>query len=513
MNSNYVISLKTLKTILGKNNYEIYFNKTKKRLLESSEYKKDIENTIREVYRDNVAGIFVKDVYFKEDKIVISYQKRNKEGKEYKNWTSNDNNWPKFVDYEAIYIDTKYFSSNFKQSLLKDISYEKPLDQLLDGLLIKSECWQAINSLKEKYKNKVDLIYIDPPFNTQESGFLYRDKYLDSSWLSLMDNRIKDSLVFLKGGANFCLHLDENADYYGRLLLNNSGLIFQRELIWDVTAVAYSEKKKKWIRSHDVILYASNESDPLIFNPIKENDNEWDVKKMGSILGGKGDDIITTKYTHFNRNENIQGFSTQKTESLLARIIKVLSNRAGIVLDYFAGTGTTLAAAHKLGRKWIGVELAEYFESITLPRMKKVIWGDRYGISPDVNWQGGGFFKYYELEQYEDVLRKAKYENSDLFNAPNQSPYEQYIFLKDKKLLYALEIDYQNNKVKVDLSKLYSNIDIAETLSNLKGKWIKRITENEVELADYDEEGRAKNIEKIDLKNLDYKEIKKLIWW
>jgi len=134
-----------------------------------------------------------------------------------------------------------------------------------------------------------------------------------------------------------------------------------------------------------------------------------------------------------------------------------------------------------------------------LPRMKKVLFFDKSGISKEKDVKekynennAGGFFKYYELEQYEDVLRKAKYEDSDLFSALNQSPYEQYIFLKDKKLLDALEIDYQNNKVKVDLSKIYSNIDIAETLSNLKGKWIKRITENEVELADYDEGGKAK---------------------
>ena len=76
--------------------------------------------------------------------------------------------------------------------------------------------------------------------------------------------------------------------------------------------------------------------------------------------------------------------------------------------------------------------------------------------------------------------------------------------MKDKKLLNALEIDYKKDKVKVDLSKLYSSIDIAETLSNLRGKYIKRITADEVELEDG---------EKINLKDLDYKLIKPLIWW
>jgi len=71
-------------------------------------------------------------------------------------------------------------------------------------------------------------------------------------------------------------------------------------------------------------------------------------------------------------------------------------------------------------------------------------------------------------------------------------------------MLKALEIDYKNDKVEVDLSKLYPNIDIAETLSNLTGKWIKKISESEVEL----EDGT-----KINIKDLDYKFIKPLIWW
>ncbi|MGB4463936.1 MAG: hypothetical protein WBI96_04620 [Candidatus Hydrothermia bacterium] len=71
-------------------------------------------------------------------------------------------------------------------------------------------------------------------------------------------------------------------------------------------------------------------------------------------------------------------------------------------------------------------------------------------------------------------------------------------------MLKALEIDYENNKVKVDLSQLYPNIDIAETLSNLIGKWIKKISSDEVEF----EDGT-----KINTKDLDYKLIKPLIWW
>jgi hypothetical protein len=133
------------------------------------------------------------------------------------------------------------------------------------------------------------------------------------------------------------------------------------------------------------------------------------------------------------------------------------------------------------------------------------LYYDKSGISKEVKeYQGGGFFKYYELEQYEETLANCKYEDGDLFNVSGRSSYQEYVFMKDEKMLKALEIDYENKKVKVDLSKLYENVDIAETLSNLTGKWIKKIRENEVEF----EDGSVVNTE-----DLDYKLIKPLIWW
>jgi hypothetical protein len=180
-------------------------------------------------------------------------------------------------------------------------------------------------------------------------------------------------------------------------------------------------------------------------------------------------------------------------------------------MDFFLGSGTTTAVAHKLGRKWLGVEMGEHFYSVILPRMKRVLAYDKSGISKEKSVKekynenkAGGFFKYYELEQYEEALANCKYEDGDLFNTPGRSPYQEYVFMKDEKMLKALEIDYENNKVKVDLSKLYPNLDIAETLSNLTGKWIKKINSEEVEF----EDGT-----KINIKDLDYKLIRPLIWW
>ncbi|EJF82195.1 site-specific DNA-methyltransferase [Bartonella doshiae] len=91
-------------------------------------------------------------------------------------------------------------------------------------------------------------------------------------------------------------------------------------------------------------------------------------------------------------------FATPKPERLIERIIQLASNPGDLVLDSFAGSGTTGAVAHKMGRKWIMIELGEHCHTHIIPRLKQVIDGtDQGGISKNVNWQGGGGFRYYRL--------------------------------------------------------------------------------------------------------------------
>ncbi|MCI1693283.1 site-specific DNA-methyltransferase [Aneurinibacillus aneurinilyticus] len=100
----------------------------------------------------------------------------------------------------------------------------------------------------------------------------------------------------------------------------------------------------------------------------------------------------------------------KKPEQLLKRIIEWSTNEGDIVLDSFAGSGTTGAVAHKLGRKWIMIELGEHCHTHIIPRLKRVIDGsDQGGISKTVNWQGGGGFRYYRLAP--SLLEKDKYDN------------------------------------------------------------------------------------------------------
>ena len=216
-------------------------------------------------------------------------------------------------------------------------------------------------------------------------------------------------------------------------------------------------------------------------------------------------------------------YPTPKPVKLGQRLVELVtwgSDASGVIIDFFAGSGTTAHAAINLNRqdggkrKYILVEMADYFDTVLLPRIKKVVFSDKWkeGKAQEGGTGIGHFCKYYQLEQYDDGLRRANYGDADLFNDPNRDPYHQYVFLRDLKMLEALEVDTKKNKVKVDLSKLYEGIDIAETLSNLSGKWIKRIT------ADPSNPLRVGSVEfddgeVVDTKNLDWKRIKPLIWW
>ncbi|MDA8120736.1 MAG: site-specific DNA-methyltransferase [Gammaproteobacteria bacterium] len=117
----------------------------------------------------------------------------------------------------------------------------------------------------------------------------------------------------------------------------------------------------------------------------------WSADEVGTNQQAKRD--------HLNKLlTGVEPFATPKPESLVQRIIHIASNPGDLVLDSFAGSGTTGAVAHKMGRRWIMVELEETCHTHIIPRLKKVIDGeDQGGITEAVGWQGGGGFRYYRL--------------------------------------------------------------------------------------------------------------------
>lgn len=124
-------------------------------------------------------------------------------------------------------------------------------------------------------------------------------------------------------------------------------------------------------------------------------------------------------------------FQTQKPEALLERIITCCTKEGDIVLDYHLGSGTTTAVAHKLKRHYIGIEQMNYLDNVTIERMHDVIKGEQWGISPKINWQGGGSFVYCELKElnhkYIDEIQVADDgELNELYKEITESEFINY---------------------------------------------------------------------------------------
>lgn len=132
--------------------------------------------------------------------------------------------------------------------------------------------------------------------------------------------------------------------------------------------------------------------------------------------GNLWDDI---QYNNLTKEGNVQFPNGKKPESLVGRVIDMLSCPGDLVLDSFLGSGTTSATAHKMGRKWIGIELGNHCYTHCIPRLNSVIDGtDKGGITNDVNWHGGGGYKFYELAP--TLIVKDEHGNdvfSDKYNA------------------------------------------------------------------------------------------------
>ncbi len=412
-----------------------------------------------------------------------NYPKQVKEWQDL-NLKTTDN----LLENEFLPLDTIYFKDLEEE--IKNLFSEDEIN----GTLIKSENYQALNSLKNRYKETIDCIYIDPPFNTG-SDFAYIDKFQDSTWLSLMHNRLELAYDFLSPQGSFYLHLDNNANYLGRMLLNDifGKENFRNEIIWyysnkmansgnsfaknTETILNYSKNeeyifyRQKEPRSEPVLLSkregrdgknmrARDENGKVIYELSHERyvDTLWDIPIIGS-----------TSTERVKNNENL----TQKPEKLLERIIQASSDENSIILDFFAGSGTTCAVAHKLKRKYIGIEMGEHFDSVILPRLKKVIGGFKSGVAKEFN--KGGVVKVYALESYEEILRKIKYEDNDKPLAYD----EQYSDL----------VECKNESYTLNLNALEKmGVDIKETLENLWGLKVEFFNERVVKFKGNDKE-------------------------
>lgn len=298
-----------------------------------------------------------------------------------------------------------------------------------DNLIIKGNNLLAISSLLKAYEGKIKLIYIDPPYDTGSDSFGYNDRFNRSSWLAFMKNRLEIAKQLLSDDGAIYVQLDYHQVHYAKVLMDEvfGEDNFQRKIIWRIGWLSgYKTKDNNWIRNHDTILFYSKNNAILDFKkyyipksdfktiansnaeryPIEDvwNGNEYDDLNSIAIVSFSGETVSKM----LNPEDEVKG---QKSEKLIERIIKAHTNEGDIVLDFFGGTGTTAAVAHKLHRQYIVCEQLDKHIDIMLRRLDKVIDGEQSGVSKRNNWQGGGSFVYCELaklnQNYVDVIEKA----------------------------------------------------------------------------------------------------------
>ena len=190
------------------------------------------------------------------------------------------------------------------------------------------------------------------------------------------------------------------------------------------------------------------------------------VPQLSQLLGDLWTDI------DFQNTQNQGGISftnAKKPEQLIQRIISMVSNKNDIILDFFTGSGTTAAVAHKMGRRYIGVEQMNYIEDVTVERLKKVIEGEQGGISKSQNWHGGGSFVYCELkEDANTLITTIQNATEDTIESVKASIYadERIVPYLTKQELADADNDFENLTLEekkqvliklVDKNKLYVN--------------------------------------------------------
>ncbi|MDN6166608.1 MAG: site-specific DNA-methyltransferase, partial [Tetragenococcus koreensis] len=495
-----------------------------------------------------------------------------------------------------------------------------------DNLIIKGNNLLALSSLLENYRNKVKLIYIDPPYNTGNDSFSYNDKFNHSSWLTFMKNRLELAIDLLSEEGAIYIQCDDTEYAYLKVLMDNiiedKGTYLNTITIKAKASAGASgggEDKRLKKNTEFILLYTKPEavvetqrySQPLM-DYISERRDEGksfaytkvmvdygELEYIGETVDGTGEkielyevngyvsksvkqlmreeglteeevytkyfdrvyttenaqtsirtrvknavddeDYVIARYVPVSGNNkgkitdvgfigktkrlvsylkatgyvednipyktekagtlwddiswssvkqqggNIEDFGPgKKPEQLLERIIKQSSDEGDIVLDFFMGSGTTQAVAHKMNRQYIGIEQMEYINSITIPRLQDVIKGEQNGISKNVNWQGGGSFVYFELKELNEKYIKEISEATE-----TEELKLIYKELKEKGLLIpSLETHVLENEVKfnelsfeqqkeivllaIDKNKLYVNAS--------------QLDDEEINLSDYEKE-------------------------
>lgn len=382
------------------------------------------------------------------------------------------------------------------------------------NLIIKGNNLLVLSSICDKYRNKIQVIYIDPPYyfkeHKEKDAFKYNSNFHLSTWLTFMRNRIKYAYEMLKTNGTIWINISEDGMHYLKVLLDDifgadcfvgtlprrtrsgkSDVPFNlsQDFDWILVYTKASSKDKvvgrgierkyfstpdypgrPW-RLADLTKQTSAKDRPNSFFTLtdpktgkqyppsesrtwaitsdtfprlyregyvvfpddydflnitkpyarKFKDQDDSSGKLSSVISDFLIKDFLSNLLNSCKNEvgnyestNLFGigeFDFAKPENLIAQILSVASKEGDLVMDFFLGSGTTCAVAHKMKRKYIGIDQMDYIESLAVNRLKQVISGEQGGISVDYNWQGGGSFVYCELAKanatYLDDIKSA----------------------------------------------------------------------------------------------------------
>jgi len=488
------------------------------------------------------------------------------------------------LNEKKLPIDTRHFAEDFKERLLEKLTEAADLDDLLDGLMIKSENWQGLNLLIGKYRERVKCIYIDPPYNTGGDGFLYKDQYQHSAWLSMIQNRLDLSSEYSMIAGSILVSIDDiEFENLRRMIGNTFGSEnFVDTIIWK-KRYGGGAKEKHLVSLHEYVLFFARDINQIgpLFVPLsgesirryyknkdenfpvrgpyrthpleatksvdvrsnlifpiiapdgveiwperqwwwdrqrvedarKANElefsksgNRWTVHTKQYLLDENGVQrkakpfsIIDNVYTQHGASEigalfgDSRAYTFPKPSLLIVQLLHIAQlNAEEIAMDFFPGSGTTAHAVMKLNsedggkRKFILIEMANYFDTVMIPRIKKVAYSFNWKDGKPKDIDGNGvFFKYQVLEQYEDSLDNLELkENRDALS----------LFGNDYLLKYFLDFESRGNaslvnfehfkkpssyKLKVNVEEVGEPeevlVDLPETFHYLLGLKVKKI--------------------------------------
>lgn len=240
-----------------------------------------------------------------------------------------------------------------------------------------------------------------------------------------------------------------------------------------------SKSTKFW--NGDVSAVSAKQGEITLFRTDKEFGKDTRVEivfadnNLTEHVGDLWTDISTSG--GFSEEGGVKFPTAKKPEKLLKRLIEMFSKEGDIVLDFFAGSATTLAASLKLNRKFVGIEQMDYIDQISIKRLQNVISGETTGISKDVNWQGGGSFVYAELMEKNQGYLK------DVQHAETTKQLENVV---NRMIAGGADFDFR-----VDVEKVMQDPEYqAMSLANKKQLMVKVIDKNQLYYAYSDMEDR-----------------------